>query len=146
LFLLPGLIALGVLSWAYAEYGNIGAVNALFFRFEERGARHRDRGGAAIGQARIEAAGSCGHRRAGHSPASSFSRFPFPVLIAGAAFPRMDFSCPVPQARAIHRETTADIEGGGIIDAAFDKNVRRMCGQSLARLVRIALVGLALWA
>jgi chromate transporter len=31
LFVLPGLICLGVLSWIYAAFGNVGAVQALFF-------------------------------------------------------------------------------------------------------------------
>src|SRR4029077_2106679 len=31
LFVLPGLICLGVLSWIYAAFGNIGTVQALFF-------------------------------------------------------------------------------------------------------------------
>src|SRR3954453_16873731 len=31
LFVLPGIIALGVLSWLYATFGNIGFVGALFF-------------------------------------------------------------------------------------------------------------------
>src|SRR6185369_98611 len=31
LFVLPGLIALGILSWIYAAFGEIGPVQALFF-------------------------------------------------------------------------------------------------------------------
>src|SRR6476660_8378120 len=31
LFILPGLFALGILSWIYAAYGHIGTVQALFF-------------------------------------------------------------------------------------------------------------------
>src|SRR5213079_15973 len=31
LFVLPGLIALGILSWLYAAYGKIGLVAAVFF-------------------------------------------------------------------------------------------------------------------
>lgn len=31
LFVLPGLISLGVLSWVYATFGEIGSVQALFF-------------------------------------------------------------------------------------------------------------------
>ena len=31
LFVLPGLISLGVLSWVYAAFGDIGSVQALFF-------------------------------------------------------------------------------------------------------------------
>src|SRR4051812_28933775 len=31
LFVLPGLVSLAVLSWAYAEFGHIGIVQALFF-------------------------------------------------------------------------------------------------------------------
>src|SRR5882757_8228283 len=31
LFVLPGLVTLGLLSWVYAAYGEIGMVGALFF-------------------------------------------------------------------------------------------------------------------
>lgn len=31
LFILPGLLALGILSWIYASYGQISIVQALFF-------------------------------------------------------------------------------------------------------------------
>src|SRR5258707_11731913 len=31
LFVLPGLISLGVLSWVYAVFGDVGSVQALFF-------------------------------------------------------------------------------------------------------------------
>ncbi len=31
LFVLPGLFALAALSWAYAEFGDVGIVQALFF-------------------------------------------------------------------------------------------------------------------
>jgi len=31
LFVIPGLLSLGVLSWIYASYGNVGVVQALFF-------------------------------------------------------------------------------------------------------------------
>src|SRR3989440_851973 len=31
LFVLPGVISLGVLSWVYASFGNVGAVQGLFF-------------------------------------------------------------------------------------------------------------------
>ncbi len=31
LFVLPGAVAIMVLSWIYALFGNVGAVQALFF-------------------------------------------------------------------------------------------------------------------
>src|ERR1700743_72313 len=43
LFVLPGFVALGILSWAYAEFGHVGFVQALFFGFEMGGARCRAR-------------------------------------------------------------------------------------------------------
>ncbi|MCB4349075.1 chromate transporter [Burkholderia vietnamiensis] len=35
LFILPGLVALGVLSWIYATYGDVGYVQALFFGLKQ---------------------------------------------------------------------------------------------------------------
>src|SRR5258707_5168360 len=84
LFVLPGLVCLGVLSWAYAAFGNIGIVGALFFGLK-----------AAVLAVVLEAVVRVG-RRALKSQAmvavaalSFFGIFffavPFPLIIAAAA-------------------------------------------------------------
>ena len=84
LFVLPGLICLGVLSWIYAAFGNVGTVQALFFGLK-----------AAVLAVVLEAVVRVG-RRALKSRAMValaalafigifFFAVPFPVIIAVAA-------------------------------------------------------------
>src|SRR5438034_6861422 len=84
LFVLPGLICLGVLSWIYAAFGNIGPVQALFFGLK-----------AAVLAVVLEAVVRVG-RRALKSRAMValaalafigifFFAVPFPIIIAAAA-------------------------------------------------------------
>ena len=83
LFVLPGLICLGVLSWIYAAFGNIGTVQALFFGLK-----------AAVLAVVLEAVVRVG-RRALKSRAMValaalafigifFFAVPFPIIIAAA--------------------------------------------------------------
>src|SRR5205085_106089 len=84
LFVLPGLICLGVLSWVYAAFGNVGTVQALFFGLK-----------AAVLAVVLEAVVRVG-RRALKSRAMValaalafigifFFGVPFPIIIAAAA-------------------------------------------------------------
>ena len=84
LFVLPGLICLGVLSWIYAAFGNVGTVQALFFGLK-----------AAVLAVVLEAVVRVG-RRALKSRAMValaalafigifFFAVPFPIIIAAAA-------------------------------------------------------------
>ena len=66
LFVLPGLVTLGILSWVYAAFGDIGIVQSLFFGLK-----------AAVLAVVLEAVVRVG-KRALKSPAS--------VVIAGLAF------------------------------------------------------------
>src|SRR3984957_16264419 len=74
LFVLPGLITLGILSWVYAAFGDIGIVQSLFFGLK-----------AAVLAVVLEAVVRVG-KRALKSPAS--------VVIAGLAFFVFFFSAP----------------------------------------------------
>src|SRR5471032_1503661 len=84
LFVLPGLIALGILSWVYAAFGAVGPVAALFFGLK-----------AAVLAVVLEAIVRVG-KRALKTPAHRaiaalafvaifFFGVPFPLVIAGAA-------------------------------------------------------------
>ena len=84
LFVLPGLISLGILSWIYAVYGEVGFVGALFFGLK-----------SAVFAVVLEAVWRVGKRalktRAALAVAALafvaifFFAVPFPVVVAGAA-------------------------------------------------------------
>ena len=144
LFVLPGLIALGVLSWAYAEYGNIGAVNALFFGLK-----------AAVLAIVIEAVLRVGKRALKqriHVVVAALAfvgifvfAIPFPLLIVAAAF--IGWTCAsdaTPRSHA-HASNAAAETDDGLIDAAFESGLPEHIRPSFTRLVRIAFVGFMLW-
>src|SRR5712671_4412906 len=125
LFVLPGLVCLGVLSWAYAAFGNIGVVGALFFGLK-----------AAVLAVVLEAVVRIG-RRALKSRAMVaiaalafigifFFALPFPLIIAAAAL--IGFAG---QAAGIagftpsggHGAGKGAVEGPAAIDAAFAREI-----------------------
>jgi chromate transporter len=146
LFILPGLVALGILSWIYAAYGQIGTVQALFFGLK-----------AAVLAVVIEAVLRVG-KRALKSPAQIviaacafvaifFFAIPFPILIIAAAI-----------AGLLGRSASGLLQGGshaapraeaedhaGIIDMMFENGVPAHVQPSFARFIRIATAGLLLW-
>jgi chromate transporter len=83
LFILPGLVSLGVLSWLYAAFGNIGFVASLFFGLK-----------AAVLAVVLEALLRIGKRALRHQAqlviaalafaGIFFLAIPFPVIILGA--------------------------------------------------------------
>ncbi len=147
LFVLPGLICLGVLSWLYAVYGEVGGVQALFFGLK-----------AAVLAVVLEAVVRIG-RRALKSPAlvvvaalSFIGIFlfavPFPILIAAAAL--IGFGGHAAhltgfQVSTAHKAAAAVIETPAAIDAAFARETPEHVRPSHSRLLRVAVVGFAIW-
>jgi chromate transporter len=146
LFVLPGLVALSVLSTIYAVYGQIGAVQALFFGLK-----------AAVLAVVLEAVMRVGKRalRNRAEVAIAAAAFigifafavPFPLIIAAAA--AIGFA-----------GTAADLEwfrGGGhgaakaetgppaLIDAAFAREIPAHVRPSLLRFITVAVVGATIW-
>jgi chromate transporter len=84
LFVLPGFVAIMALSWLYAAFGNVGAVEALFFGLK-----------AAVLAIVLEAVRRIGSRSLKNGPLRAiaaaafigifFLAVPFPIIVLGAA-------------------------------------------------------------
>ncbi|HKB95599.1 MAG TPA: chromate transporter, partial [Rhizomicrobium sp.] len=139
LFILPGLVSLGVLSWIYAAYGQVGLVASLFFGLK-----------AAVLAIVLDAVVRIG-RRALKSralvcvAAAAFVAIfvfavPFPLIILAAGL--YGWFAGQPQ-RGGHGVAKDGEEG--LIDAQFARGFPEHVRPSLPRLVVIALVGAVLW-
>lgn len=139
LFVLPGLVSLGVLSWLYAAYGQIGVVASLFFGLKAAVL-------AVVLDAVVRIAKRALQGRALVCVAAAafvaifvFS-IPFPLIILAAG--AFGWFWGRPRAGG-HGAAKGDDEG--LIDAAFARAVPPHVRPSLVRLVWIAIVGVALW-
>jgi len=139
LFVLPGLVSLGILSWLYAAYGQIGLMASLFFGLK-----------AAVLAIVLDAVVRIG-KRALKSPvlvaiaAAAFVAIfvfgiPFPLVILAAAALGWFFGKP---ATGGHGAAKDGEEGS--IDAQFAQALPDHVKPSLSRLVVIATVGVVLW-
>jgi chromate transporter len=147
LFVLPGVISLGVLSWVYATFGSVGSVQGLFFGLK-----------AAVLAVVLEAVLRVGKRAIrGRSMLAIailafvgifFFGVPFPLIIAAAAvvgflghatgFAGFELSA---------HPTKADKEAdaAAAIDVAFAKELPAHVRPSLPRLIRVGFIGLSIW-
>jgi chromate transporter len=147
LFVLPGLVCLGVLSWAYAAFGNIGIVGALFFGLK-----------AAVLAVVLEAVVRVGRRalksRAMVTVAALafigifFFAVPFPVIVAAAAL--IGFAGNAAhlewfKASGGHGPAAKSVEGPAAIDEAFAREIPEHVRPSLSRLIKVAVIGGLLW-
>lgn len=147
LFIFPGLIALGVLSWIYASYGDVGVVQALFFGLK-----------AAVLAVVLEAVQRVGRRAlktrtmvgvAGLSfIAIFFLAAPFPLIIAAAAATGLAGNALGWQGIKAGAGHGAAAKGEGqtaAIDAAFAIEVPEHVKPSLARAIKILAINLVAW-
>jgi len=139
LFILPGLVSLGVLSWIYAAYGQVGLVASLFFGLK-----------AAVLAVVLDAVVRIG-RRALKSralvcvAAAAFVAIfvfavPFPLIILTAGA----FGWLAGQPQSGGHQAAKD-EEEGLIDAQFARGLPKHVRPSLPRLVAIAMMGAVLW-
>src|SRR3984893_4197481 len=147
LFVLPGLICLGVLSWIYAAFGNIGTVQALFFGLK-----------AAVLAVVLEAVLRIG-RRALKSRAMVvlavlsfvgifFFAVPFPIIIGAAAFIGFaGHAARLPWFRPLgsHADSSGAIDAPAAIDEAFARQTPEHIRPSLRRFLKVAVIGLTVW-
>ncbi|WP_284079292.1 chromate efflux transporter [Herbaspirillum aquaticum] len=147
LFIFPGLVALGILSWIYATYGNVGYVQASFFGLK-----------AAVLAIVLEAVLRVGRRAlktqlAVVVAALSFLALfifavPFPLLIIAAALIGVTGNW---MGKITPRSTTnsgaADHDGAPLaaIDAAFEIEIPEHVRPSHSRTIKVSLIGLLLW-
>ncbi|MDR9839690.1 MULTISPECIES: chromate efflux transporter [Herbaspirillum] len=147
LFIFPGLIALGVLSWVYATYGNVGYVQAFFFGLK-----------AAVLAVVLEAVLRVGRRALKTRlmvavAALSFVAIfifavPFPLLIIAAALIGLvgnRMGKIAPRSTAGNGATEQDGAPLAAIDAAFDIEIPEHVRPSHSRTIKVCLIGLLLW-
>jgi chromate transporter len=147
LFVLPGLISLGVLSWIYATFGSVGGVQGLFFGLK-----------AAVLAVVLEAMQRIGKRairgRAMLLIAISafvgifFFAVPFPLIIAAAAV--VGFAGYAAGFKGFALSAHAGkvdqaSEARAAVDAAFTNKLPTHIQPSLSRLIRVGLIGLSIW-
>ncbi len=148
LFILPGLLTLGVLSWIYASYGNVGVVQALFFGLK-----------AAVLAVVLEAVLRVGRRalksRALVAMAALsfiaifFFDVPFPIIILAAGVVGWlgnAWGMPGLQGGASHARAGA-MEDGPLpaIDAAFAQEVPPHVRPDHRRILKVFAVCLVVW-
>ena len=147
LFVLPGLVALGILSWLYARFGEVGIVGAVFFGLK-----------AAVLAIVIEAVIRIGRRalksRALIAIAATafvaifFFAVPFPFIILAAGLAgylgetlSLDWF-----KTAGHAATgRGDDSAPSLIDSRFKDGIPKHVRPSAIRFLLIAVVGAALW-
>lgn len=146
LFVLPGLIALGVLSWVYATFGDVGSVRALFFGLK-----------AAVLAVVLEAVVRVGRRALRNRAmvavaalafvALFFFAIPFPIVIVAAA--AIGFVGSAARWRSFEQPAGAESAGAGefpaAIDSAFSREIPQHVRPSLPRLGKIIAMGLGVW-
>ena len=147
LFVLPGLVCLGVLSWLYAVFGGIHVVQALFFGLKAavlavvleavlRVARRALKSPALIGIAALAFIGIF------------FFAVPFPIIIVAAAL--------IGAAGSATRSEWFKSGGGhkvaaqlqdlpAAIDRAFAQHIPEHVRPSVTRLIKVAIVGFGVW-
>jgi chromate transporter len=147
LFVLPGLISLGVLSWVYATFGEIGTVQGFFFGLK-----------AAVLAVVLEAVLRVG-RRALRSTAMLivaalafgaifFFGISFPIVIALAAlvgFAGNATGFDALQASPHGSSSRRGANGPAAIDEAFGREIPEHVRPSWPRLIKAAAIGLPIW-
>jgi len=145
LFVLPGLLTLGLLSWIYSAFGQIGIVQAAFFGLKAavlavvleaviRIGRRSLKSNALIGTAAVAFVGIF------------FFKLPFPLLIAAAAAigflgSRIDPSWFAPTSHGAGKASGTP----ALIDRIFADGVPEHVRPSMKRLAGAALIGGAIW-
>jgi chromate transporter len=147
LFVFPGLISLGLLSWIYATFGNVGSVQGLFFGLK-----------AAVLALVVEAVLRVGRRAIRGRPmliiatlafvSIFFFGVPFPLIIAAAALIgfagyAMGLKGFAPSLLAGKADQT--VEADAAIDVAFANRLPTHVQPSVSRLIRVALIGISIW-
>jgi chromate transporter len=154
LFVLPGLVSLGFLSWVYAVFGNVGSVQALFFGLK-----------TAVFAVVLEAVVRVGRRALRNKAmvvvaalafvAIFLFAMPFPIVIAAAALIGLvGDAARVQSFRTLgDRKTVAGqpdslvgrVESPAAIDGAFVRELPEYVRPSLRRFIKVGAIGLVVW-
>jgi chromate transporter len=147
LFVLPGFVALSLLSLVYAAFGQIAIVQALFFGLK-----------AAVLAVVLEAVQRVAKRALksrGHFAVAALAllgifafALPFPLIILSAA--AIGYLGNVAglswfNTAASHRTAATGTDQPALIDAAFAQGVPRHVRPSLIRALNVIVIGAAVW-
>jgi chromate transporter len=145
LFILPGLVALGLLSWLYAAYGQIGIVGSVFFGLK-----------AAVLAIVLEAVVRIGRRALNSRALIAIAALafigififaiPFPFIILAAALIGLAGEKIAPawfKTKSAHASGTQDHVG--LIDLQFARAIPEHVRPSAKRFLKVAVVGLLIW-
>ncbi|HWK46799.1 MAG TPA: chromate efflux transporter [Stellaceae bacterium] len=147
LFVLPGYIALMVLSWLYAGYGDLGVVQGLFFGLK-----------AAVLAVVLEAVIKVGKRALRNGTmvglaglafvAIFFFGVPFPLIVISAGllgFVGNAAGVEAFRTGAKSGKAAANDDGTAAIDQAFAREIPEHVRPSASRAIKTAAVCLVLW-
>jgi chromate transporter len=146
LFVLPGLVSLGILSWAYAAFGNVGFVAALFFGLK-----------AAVLAIVLQAVLRIGRRALKSSALTAIAglafiaifvfAIPFPLVVATAAVAGLIGQRLTPSwfKSGGHGEGAKVGDADGLIDRVFEKGLPDHVRPSAMRFAKTLVVGLLIW-
>jgi chromate transporter len=145
LFVLPGLVSVGLLSWAYAAFGHVGIVQGLFFGLKAAVLAVVIQGVLRVGKRALKNTASIAIAVAAFIALFVFA-LPFPVIVVAAALIGFAGSRMKPEwfAGGAHASAKQDA-APALIDAAFASGPPAHVRPSLARLARVAVIGGAVW-
>ncbi|HET7084603.1 MAG TPA: chromate efflux transporter [Rhizomicrobium sp.] len=141
LFVLPGLVSLGILSWLYAAYGQIGLVASLFFGLKSAVLAIVLDAVVRIGRRALKSPMLVGIAVAAFAAIFVFA-IPFPLIIVAAAGLGWFFGRPKTNE---HGAAKADDGEKALIDAQFAHALPEHVKPRMSRLAVIAAMGLGLW-
>src|SRR5436853_888038 len=144
LFVLPGLVSLGVLSWLYAAYGQIGLVASLFFGLKAAVLAIVLDAVMRIGKRALKVAGLVAIAAAAFVAIFVFAT-PFPLIILTAGAAGWFFGRPGAAGHGAAKDGEAKEDEDALIDAQFEQALPEHVKPRVSRLVSIAAVGLVLW-
>ena len=144
LFVLPGVLVLGLLSWLYVRFGNVPLVSALFFGLK-----------AAVLAVVVEAVLRIGRRAlktrllfvlAAVAFIMIFAlRVPFPWIILGAALVGLVVRMLAPQWLPATNANDAATDQRYVIDRMLARGEAAHTRPSFVRAIRITVICMALW-
>jgi len=145
LFVLPGLVTVGALSWAYAEFGHVGIVQGLFFGLKAAVLAVVIQGVLRVGKRALRNTASLVIAAAAFVALFAFA-VPFPLIVAAAALIGYLGSRIKPEwfAMAAHASSKDDA-APALIDEEFARGLPAHVRPSLARFLKVALIGGAIW-
>lgn len=147
LFVLPGLVTLTALSLVYAEFGHIALVQAVFFGLKAAVLAVVLEAVLRVGRRALKSRGLVAIAALAFIGIFAFA-VPFPLIILSAALiGYLGNAAGLPWFKSAggHGAEKSDSGPRAIIDTAFEQNVPPHVRPSTARLLKVVVIGGAIW-